>query len=265
MVGVVKPRKKRSGGTKTLSFVPLSRVLPSIITLMSLCVGFCAVKFALVGKWQTAVACTLGATLLDAADGRIARLLNSSSQFGAELDSLSDFVVFGASPALVVYLFSINSLGAYGWAVSLFFLVCSILRLARFNIQALKPLDNYWEKQFFTGVPITFAAVIALMPLILYIKSGAGVFRSSYFCSAILLFAGCLMISRFKTFSFKTIKISQKFVLPFMLVMGLFITLLVTDLWSTMIFVVCVYLFSIPFSVRRYKKLLITSDKASEE
>ncbi|MDR1031644.1 MAG: CDP-alcohol phosphatidyltransferase family protein, partial [Holosporales bacterium] len=146
-------KRRKKLRRKPLAFVPVSRIVPNTITLMSLCLGFSSIRFALAEGWKYSVACIIGAAILDGTDGRVARLLNSSSQLGAELDSLADFVAFGASPALVLYLFSVNVSGAYGWAVCLFYLVCSILRLARFNIQTLNTTMPPWEKNFFNGDP----------------------------------------------------------------------------------------------------------------
>ncbi|MDR1475283.1 MAG: CDP-diacylglycerol--serine O-phosphatidyltransferase [Holosporales bacterium] len=248
-------RPKRKFRKRSLALTPMSRLMPNVITLMSLCVGFSSVRFALAGDWKYAIACIVGAAIMDGADGRIARLLNSSSPFGAELDSLADFVAFGASPALVLYLFSVRLIGAYGWAICLFYMVCSVLRLARFNIQSAGSPDQRWERKFFTGVPITFAAIIAVTPVILSLEYSFNIFALPAFCSVFMFLSGALMISRLKTFSFKTVKISQKIMLPVMLAIGFVVVSLVTAPWLTIIFVVTVYLLTIPASMRCHKRL----------
>ncbi|MDR1366247.1 MAG: CDP-diacylglycerol--serine O-phosphatidyltransferase [Holosporales bacterium] len=245
---------------KPLAFVPVSRIVPNTITLISLCLGFSSIRFALAAGWKYSVACIIGAAILDGTDGRVARLLNSSSQLGAELDSLADFVAFGASPALVLYLFSVNASGAYGWVVCLFYLVCSILRLARFNIQTLDAATPSWEKKFFTGVPITFAAIIAVVPIMLEFECSLGLFNHPLFCSVFMLLSGSLMISRIKTFSFKTIQIPHKFMLPVMLIAGFVVAVFVTIPWLTMLIIVAAYLLMIPISVNRHRKLAAASE-----
>jgi CDP-diacylglycerol--serine O-phosphatidyltransferase len=256
-------KRRKKLRRKPLAFVPVSRIVPNTITLISLCFGFSSIRFALTEEWKYSIACIIGAAILDSTDGRVARLLNSSSQLGAELDSLADFVAFGASPALVLYLFSVNSSGAYGWAVCLFYLVCSILRLARFNIQTSDATTPSWEKNFFTGVPITFAAIIAIVPIMLGIECSLNLFSHPVFCSAFMLLSGSLMISRIKTFSFKTMQIPRKLMLPVMLIVGFIVAIFVTMPWLTVLIIVAAYLLTIPVSMNRYRKLAAVSETFS--
>ena len=142
-----------------------NRLVPNIITVGALCAGLTAVRFAIAGKWEFAAIAILVAAVLDALDGTIARLLKAASDFGAELDSLSDVVAFGVAPALIIYFWSLSTIGGFGWAAALFFAVCCALRLARFN-STLETRPAYAFK-FFTGVPAPAGALLSLLPLVL--------------------------------------------------------------------------------------------------
>ncbi|MBX9697062.1 MAG: phosphatidylcholine/phosphatidylserine synthase [Alphaproteobacteria bacterium] len=239
---------------QTLSF---TRLLPNIATVMALAVGMSAIRFALMGKYEFAVIATLIAAFLDAMDGRLARLLGASSDFGAELDSLSDFISFGVSPAIVIYILSLNAWKGIGWTIALFFAVCMGLRLARFNIynRSDNPEMQGWSKRFFMGVPAPAAASLGLLPLVLYFACDLTVFISPYVCGFFMILSGFLMVSRLPTFSFKTIQIPSRWVGLSLLAVGILVALLLSDFWLTLSAILFVYLFSIPFSVRAFKKL----------
>jgi CDP-diacylglycerol--serine O-phosphatidyltransferase len=233
----------------------INRLIPNMLTLTALCAGLTSIKFALAGRWELAVISILVAALFDALDGRIARLLDSTSKFGAELDSLSDFISFGVAPALILYLWSMQDAGRIGWGISLLFSACTALRLARFNTK----LDNAdlpaWTARFFTGVPAPAGAALALMPLVGYLRYGSGLFDHPLLVGLWMIGVAGLMVSRLPTFSFKRLKVTQAWVLPAMLSATVIIAFLVSDTWDTMLIAGAAYLTSIPFSYRQYQRL----------
>src|SRR3989338_7503942 len=178
--------------------------IPNMTTILALCTGFTAVRFALNHQWEFVIGAIILAAILDSLDGRLARLLNSSSRFGAELDSLSDFVNFGVTPALVLYFYKLQEWGHYGWAVTLFFTVCMGLRLARFNSQTHDPNLPSWSMEFFTGIPAPAAALLGLIPLVVDLAFSASyphTIFNTLFCALWTVFTGFMMISTLATFS----------------------------------------------------------------
>src|SRR5262249_41106080 len=149
-----------------LSGLSLNRMIPNMLTLLAMCAGLTAIRFAFNGKFESAVIAILVARVLDGLDGRVARLLKSTSPLGAQLDSLSDSICFGVAPAVVVYLWTLDALGSFGWAIAVFFAMCCALRLARFNTQLDVALPPY-AYAFFTGMPAPGGAVVALVPMYL--------------------------------------------------------------------------------------------------
>ena len=156
-IGFAKSQKKRFRG---LSF---NRMIPNILTLLALVAGLTSIRFSLDDRWEHAVLAIVAAGILDALDGRIARLLKGASKFGAELDSLSDFVCFGVSPALILYLWTMRDAGRLGWVVVMLFAICCGLRLARFNVMMEDPDAPPWKSRFFTGIPAPAGGGLALL------------------------------------------------------------------------------------------------------
>lgn len=234
----------------------INRLIPNMLTLTALCAGLTSIKFALAQKWELAVIAILVAAVFDALDGRIARLLDSTSKFGAELDSLSDFVSFGVAPAMILYLWAMEDAGRIGWGIALLFSACTALRLARFNTK----LDNAdlpaWTARFFTGVPAPAGAALSLMPLAGYLRYGPGFFDHPLVVGLVMVGVAGLMVSRLPTFSFKRLKVTQAWVLPAMLVATCVIALLVSDTWNTLLIAGLAYLSSMPFSYRQYQRLM---------
>ena len=150
--------------------VSIRAVIPNVITVLALCLGLTAIKFTLVQNFHYAVICVTLAAVLDAADGRIARLIKGTSKFGAELDSLVDFVNFGVAPALIIYIWELNMYGNLGWLATLLFVICCCLRLARFNVSSVVT-KSPWLENFFTGVPSPAGAGILLLPVILSLSN----------------------------------------------------------------------------------------------
>ncbi|MFO1068494.1 MAG: CDP-diacylglycerol--serine O-phosphatidyltransferase [Geminicoccaceae bacterium] len=227
---------------------PLLHLVPNLFTILGLCAGLTAIRYALDQRWELAVALVIVAGIFDGLDGRSARMLKITSKLGAELDSLADFLSFGVAPAVIVYLWSLNDVRGVGWALAMLFATCCALRLARFNSELEQPDRPRWTLYFFTGIPAPAAAGLALLPMMLSFSTGLS-FAASWTLNAILfLFVACMMVSRVPTFSVKRLRVRPDLVLPTLVGAGLLIVLLVTEPWSTLTGVGIVYLLSLPAS-----------------
>lgn len=227
----------------------INRLIPNSLTLLALCAGVTAMRFAVEGLWDRAVIAIAVAAVLDGLDGRIARALGASSRFGAELDSLSDFVCFGVAPAMVVYMWSLQDAGGLGWALSLLFAVCCGLRLARFNV-ALESTDTRpaWTRDYFVGVPAPAGGGLALLPLVFGLQSEASFFSSPWINGAMLAGVAALMVSRLPTFSFKRLTVPGRQVVFVLLGVGAFAAFLISTPWVTLGVTGLAYLASIPYA-----------------
>ncbi|MGH7186186.1 MAG: CDP-diacylglycerol--serine O-phosphatidyltransferase, partial [Pseudomonadota bacterium] len=177
----------------------LNRLIPNMLTILALGAGLTSIKFGLAGQWEKAVFAIVVAGILDGLDGRIARLLNGTSKFGAELDSLSDFISFGVAPALVMYYWSLKYLGGFGWVLAILFSVCCALRLARFNTRIENTDLPAWTSRFFSGAPAPAGAGLAIVPLIATLQFGTGYFDKPLLVGAIVLAVSLLMVSTVPT------------------------------------------------------------------
>ncbi|MEQ1706032.1 MAG: phosphatidylcholine/phosphatidylserine synthase [Rickettsiales bacterium] len=238
---------------------PISRLLPNIITISGMCCGLSAIRFAMNGRFEIAVAFIIAAAIIDGMDGRVARMLGATSNFGAQLDSLSDFLCFGVAPVLVLYIWQMQEVKGIGWAVVLFFSVCAALRLARFNTALFDDKVEPWEKQFFTGVPSPAGGILCLLPLIISLQSEDNFRLPVYFTLAHVFIVGALMASRIPTFSGKQISIKHEAIPQFMILSGLALALFIIEPWLFICALSIIYLCSIIFSVRHYKKLKMAS------
>ncbi|RAU20172.1 CDP-diacylglycerol--serine O-phosphatidyltransferase [Paramagnetospirillum kuznetsovii] len=240
----------------------INKLIPNILTLLALCAGLTSIRFAMHDMWKEAVVATVLAAVLDGLDGRVARLLQGTSKFGAELDSLSDFVSFGVAPAMVLYFWTMRGAGGFGWALVLLFSVCCALRLARFNTMIGEPDLPPYAYNFFTGVPAPAAAGMVLLPLALTIQFGGGFFDRPMVVAMFLMGVSFLMVSKLPTYSFKKVRIPHKWVLPILLVVGLMAAFMVTEPWLTLSLLGCGYMASIPFAVRSFSRLKAQADRA---
>jgi CDP-diacylglycerol--serine O-phosphatidyltransferase len=245
---------------RPLPSLSINRMIPNILTLLALCAGMTAIRLGIVGKYEPAVIAIIVAGILDGLDGRIARLLKGTSPFGAQLDSLSDFVSFGVAPAILLYVWTMSQFQSFGWAVVLFFAVCAGMRLARFNAQLGVELPSY-AYNFFTGVPAPAGAGLVLVPMFLSFEFGAAPFRAPELNGVVLAAVAILMVSRVPTFSFKRFRVPSQWALPMLLAIGLLAAFLTTDPWGTFIVVGFLYIGSIPVSIRSYRRL----QRAAEE
>jgi CDP-diacylglycerol--serine O-phosphatidyltransferase len=234
--------------------VPIRILIPNMVTLLGLCVGLTSMRMAMEGRFDLALAAIAAAAALDGLDGRMARLLKASSRFGAELDSLSDFVCFGVAPAVVLYLWGFADVRSLGWIVVLIFAVATALRLARFNVALDDPDKPIWEKAFFIGVPAPAGAILLLLPLYL---EGLGMPKSWAFAPALTVYAviiAALMASRIRTFSGKLIarRIEPEYVAPVIALAVVLVATLVTYPYLSLTLGCLAYLALIPVSARRY-------------
>ena len=243
------PRKKRF---RDLS---INRMIPNILTLLALAAGLTAIRFGLDGRWEHAVLAIIVAAVLDALDGRIARLLKGASKFGAELDSLSDFVCFGVSPVLVLYLWTMKDAGRLGWVLVMLFTICCGLRLARFNVMMEDHDAPAWQARFFTGIPAPAGGGLVLLPMVLSFQGGEGFFRQPWVVGIFMLVIAGMLVSTIPTYSFKKLKISQHWILPTMLITAAIAIFLINAPWLTLSVVGLAYICSIPLSYRAQQAL----------
>ncbi len=238
-------------------------IIPSIISLIGLCIGLSSIRFALNSKFEFAVMAITAAAIMDAIDGRIARLIKGTSKFGAELDSLIDFLNFGVAPAIVVYLWKLKNLGDFGWMLVLFHSVSCCLRLARFNLN-LDKVTEKWKENFFTGIPSPSGAGVLMLPLILSLSD----FGSSYDYLKLnvifILLSTFLMISRIPTYSFKGVKISSPYLIFFLLLIATYFSLLILYTFNTLLITGIFYIALIPISFVHFKLIKKNNKKISE-
>ena len=251
---MMRPRLRKRLRVKPIRGLSFNKMIPNILTLLALCAGMTAIRFALEEHYRQAVVAIIVAGIFDGIDGRIARLLKGTSEFGAELDSLSDFVSFGVAPALLMYLWSVQSLSSLGWIVALLFAICCGLRLARFNTQIGADLPPY-AYNFFTGVPAPAGAGLAIIPMLLNFEFGWSGFRSGWFGAAVLAAVGALMVSRVPTFSMKRFHVPREWVLAMLLIIAGLAALATTEPWAMLLLIGVIYIGSIPFSIRAFNKL----------
>ncbi|MEJ8476056.1 CDP-alcohol phosphatidyltransferase family protein [Roseibium algae] len=239
--------------------MPLRLILPNMVTLMALCSGLTAIRMAFEGRWEFAIGAVLVAAVLDALDGRLARMLKGTSRFGAELDSLADFVNFGVTPALMLYVWILNEAGSLGWIASLVFAISASLRLARFNVALDDPDKPAWAANFFTGVPAPAGALIVLMPI--YWEFLGVLPHWPEFAPGVALYViavAFLMISRLPTFSGKRVgtRVRRDYVLPLFVGAVLLVALTVSYPFRMLSLGSALYLVSIPFAWRSHQKYL---------
>lgn len=233
----------------------INRMIPNMLTLFALCAGMTAIPFAVQGRWEAAVTAICVAGVFDWLDGSVARLLKGSSRFGAELDSLSDFLCFGAAPGIVVYLWSLQTLGPLGWLPALLYAMCAALRLARFNVAIDEPSMPPWAFNFFSGVPSPGGAGLAIYPLILSFELGDTGLRHPLVTAPVLIVVAGLMVSRVPTFSLKKFKVRNVLILPMMLLIAVIAAGIVVAPWKTLALVGIAYIVSLPFGVLSYRRL----------
>ena len=240
-------------------------ILPNAITLIGICIGLTSIKFAIDGKFAIAIIAILFAGLMDALDGRIARLIKGTSKMGKELDSLGDVISFGVAPALIMYFWNLQYLDKLGWFVCLIYVVCIALRLARFNVNSED--EPSWKDNFFEGIPSPAGGIILLFPLIFSFSGLGEFFKINYDVLVPIFFiiVSILLISTIPTYSFKKIVIQRSMTKFLLFGMVIFFGALLVFTFKVLAFSSLIYILLIPVSYFHYKKIKkdrnITSDK----
>jgi len=235
--------------------IPVRTLVPNLITLLALCAGLTAIRLAIEAKLEWAVAAIVFAATLDGIDGRVARMLKGTSRFGAELDSLADFVNFGVAPALILYFWGLHELGHAGWIAAMVFAICAGLRLARFNVMIDDPNRPPWAANFFVGMPAPGGAITVLLPI--YVTF-LGLPHLAFTAPLVLFYTlaiAFLMVSRLPVFSGKRVgkRVAPELVLPLFVGVVLVFALLIAYPWPVLTTGTIVYLASLPFGFMSYR------------
>ncbi|MGI4801558.1 MAG: CDP-alcohol phosphatidyltransferase family protein [Janthinobacterium lividum] len=250
-----------------------NRMIPNIMTLLGLCAGLTSMRYALEGRFGSAAVALVVAAFIDGLDGRLARLLKATSRFGAEFDSLADFCCFGIAPAFILYIWSLQTAGGFGFVPCLIFTVCMALRLARFNaaLDTPRPLSQAYAYNFFTGVPAPAGAGLALFPMFLGLEGRSfhiawleNLPRHPLFCAAVLIGTALLLVSTLPVWSFKNFKIRSEYALPLFLGVGAFAAVLVADPWAALAGAGLIYVGMLPFSRRSFQRLRNEASELAE-
>ena len=239
-----------------LNNIPFRKIAPNIVTMLALCAGVTSIRYSIQEDWMKAVCCIFIAALFDGLDGRVARMLKGSTKFGAELDSLSDFVSFGVAPAILLYQWSLFDLPKFGWFFCLLMSIGMAMRLARFNTMLdEEPQPQYWN-HFFVGVPAPAAAALVMMPVMISFDFPEynWLVRSHAFCAILLVIVSFLMVSRMPTFSTKKLKVPAYMFMPMMLFVALFASFIITQPWFTLGIMTVIYALSLPVGVMVFLK-----------
>jgi CDP-diacylglycerol--serine O-phosphatidyltransferase len=242
------PRRRR------FRAIPVRMLVPNVITLLALCAGLTAIRLAVEDRLDLALYAIVFAALLDAVDGRIARMIKGTSRFGAELDSLADFVNFGVAPALILYFWELKELKSAGWIAAIVFATCAGLRLARFNVAIEDPNRPAWAANFFVGVPAPAGAITVLLPIYLVFL---GVTIPSVLTFLYTLAIAILMVSRLPVYSGKKLgtRVPPEMVLPVFVVVVLFFALLISYPWIVLTAGTLAYLTCLPLGWLSYRRL----------
>ena len=239
-------------------------LLPNILTLGGVCLGISSIKFSIDGNFSLAIIFILLAAILDALDGRVARLIKGTSEFGKELDSLTDFVSFGIAPAFILYFWELNNYGRLGWAIILIYSVCCVLRLARFNLTKIDS-DQMWKTNFFEGVPAPAGGIMILMPLIYELSDLNLNFNVKALTPYITILIAVLLVSKLPTLSLKKISISPRATVFILLGIGMIFISLLYFTFETLLLAGVLYLVSIPVSFVAYKSKIKKIKEISED
>jgi CDP-diacylglycerol--serine O-phosphatidyltransferase len=254
---VIPPRAARRLGAEAglRPGLTLRALVPNAITAGALCVGLTGIRFAIAGDFAKAVQAVIVAGVLDGIDGRMARALRAETRFGAELDSLADSISFGVAPALIVYLWSLQSLPRVGWFAALAFAICCVLRLARFNARIDMPEQPHKEAGFLTGVPAPLGAALAFLPLYIWLSSGLEVFRMPLLVGAWMVLVAFLMISAVPTLGWSRIRPRRNVRIEVIALLGLLVAALLSEPWLTLAGVTIIYLLSMPYTFVVYGRV----------
>ncbi|KQN03949.1 MULTISPECIES: CDP-alcohol phosphatidyltransferase family protein [unclassified Sphingomonas] len=235
--------------------IPLRAIAPNAVTALALCSGLTGIRFAIGQDWERAVLMVLLAGVLDGIDGRVARMVRGESRFGAELDSLSDAISFGVSPALIIYLWALLAEPRIGWIVCLVYAVFTALRLARFNARIDIADQPHKSAGFLTGIPAPAGAGLAMLPLYVWIWSGEELFRSPWIVAPWIALIAFLMVSSVATYSWSSLKLRRNIRFEAIGLVVVVAAALVSAPWQTLTLVCVAYLATIPLSIRSFAKV----------
>ncbi|RAI39905.1 CDP-diacylglycerol--serine O-phosphatidyltransferase [Rhodoplanes roseus] len=249
-------RDRREPRRRAFRPIPVRTLVPNIVTLLSLCAGLTAIRLGAEGRFELALAGIVFAAVLDGVDGRLARMLKGTSRFGAELDSLADFVNFGVAPALILYFWGLHDFKNVGWIVAIVFAICCGLRLARFNVMIDDPTRPAWAGNFFTGIPAPAGAIVVLLPLYLQFLGVSKVLIPTSLVLLYTLAIGILMISKLPVWSGKKLgtRVAPELVLPAFVLAVLFFALLISYPWEVLTVGTLIYLGCLPLGWKSYRR-----------
>jgi len=239
-------------------------ILPNILTLVGVCIGLTSIKFAFDGKYELAIVSVIVASIIDGLDGRIARLIKGTSKVGKELDSLTDVISFGVAPSFIMYFWTLSEIGRLGWLITLIYVICVALRLARFNVSSEG--ESSWKDNFFEGIPSPAGGVLVLMPLI-YSFSEIQIFNPNYkiLVPVIFIIISILLISKIPTYSLKKIVVPRSATIFLLFVVILYFGLLLIYTFNTLIISGALYLLTIPVSAVHYSIINKKNENKNEE
>ena len=227
----------------------ITKLIPNAITMLALCSGLTSIRYSILENWKLAALLIIVAGVLDFFDGWVAKKLRGSSHFGAELDNLSDIISFGVAPSLLIYYWSLKSLDSLGWAISLSFVMCAALRLARFTTDIYLATQPINKSKYFIGIPSPAAAGLILFTLFAYFQFNFDFLKNSYLNSLILLFTGFMMISKIPTISLKNLPINNNYRTWFILGVAIISIGLLSNIWITLIIAITVYIASVVYTI----------------
>ena len=239
-------------------------LLPNALTIFGLCLGLSSIKFALDENYTMSIIAIGFAAILDTLDGRVARLIKGTSKVGKELDSLTDVISFGVAPGFIMYFWSLNEYGKFGWMLVLIYTVCCALRLARFNLTVVNEFET-WKINYFEGVPSPAAAGLVLLPLIFNLSELFNYQNNLLISSFAILFTSVMMVSKIPTYSLKRIIIPRNLTIFLLLGIGIYVSLLIFYTFKTLFFTGLIYIILIPISYFHYRKNNKVSSNVNEE
>lgn len=247
--------------------IPLRAIFPSMLTLLAICSGLTSIRFSVEARFELAVAAIILAAALDGIDGRVARFLKSSSRFGAQMDSLADFVNFGVAPSMLLFFAVTNAVGPLGWISALIFAICTCLRLARFNVMIDEPGRPIWLSNYFLGVPAPAGALTVMVPVYAMLLGSPQNPASATFSALYMIFVGLLMVSNLPTFSGKEFgrRVPRDIAMPLMIGLVVSVALLLSYPWTTLLLLSCAYLLSLPFGYRSWRKRVVENQKGNQD
>jgi CDP-diacylglycerol--serine O-phosphatidyltransferase len=246
-----------TNGQPRLRDIPLRVIFPNVLTLLAIASGLTAIRFAIENRPEMAIGAIILAAVLDGIDGRVARFLKSTSRFGAQMDSLADFVNFGVAPGMIIYFTFLGEIRTPGWIAVIVYAICACLRLARFNVQLDQPKSAPWRNDFFTGVPAPAGAMVVLLPAYLSLLGVEITGELAWLAAVFSGLVGMLMVSNLPTYSGKTLgsRIPSNIALPVIIGLVIVVALVLSYPWQVLTALALIYLASIPWSMYYFNRL----------